>query len=56
MAATTESQDAATPFSLALSDDQRDIRSWVHGFAESVVRPAAHQRRGLPGRIEPATR
>ncbi|MFN8204215.1 MAG: acyl-CoA dehydrogenase family protein [Solirubrobacteraceae bacterium] len=41
MAATTESQDAATPFSLALSDDQRDIRSWVHGFAESVVRPAA---------------
>jgi acyl-CoA dehydrogenase len=28
-------------FTLALSDDQRDIRDWVHGFAESVVRPAA---------------
>jgi acyl-CoA dehydrogenase len=41
MAATTESPNATTPFSLALSDDQRDIRSWVHGFAESVVRPAA---------------
>ena len=30
-----------TAFSLALSDDQRDVRDWVHGFAESVVRPAA---------------
>jgi acyl-CoA dehydrogenase len=29
------------PFSLELSGDQRDIREWVHGFAESVVRPAA---------------
>jgi len=29
------------PFTLELSDDQRDIREWVHGFAESVVRPAA---------------
>jgi acyl-CoA dehydrogenase len=28
-------------FSLELSDDQRDVRDWVHGFAESVVRPAA---------------
>jgi acyl-CoA dehydrogenase len=35
-----ESGDA-TPFSLELSDDQRDIRDWVHGFAEGVVRPAA---------------
>src|ERR687891_1082105 len=31
----------ATPFSLELSQDQRDIRDWVHGFAERVVRPAA---------------
>src|SRR5919106_4834483 len=31
----------ATPFSLELSQDQRDIRAWVHGFAEGVVRPAA---------------
>src|SRR5215210_7346436 len=30
-----------TPFSLELSEDQRDIRDWVHGFAEQVVRPAA---------------
>jgi acyl-CoA dehydrogenase len=29
------------PFSLELSDDQRDIRDWVRGFAEGVVRPAA---------------
>jgi acyl-CoA dehydrogenase len=29
------------PFSLELSDDQRDIRDWVHGFAADVVRPAA---------------
>jgi acyl-CoA dehydrogenase len=30
-----------TPFSLELSQDQRDIREWVHGFAEGVMRPAA---------------
>jgi acyl-CoA dehydrogenase len=29
------------PFSLELSDSQRDVRDWVHGFAEQVVRPAA---------------
>ena len=28
-------------FNLELSSDQRDIRDWVHGFAEQVVRPAA---------------
>jgi acyl-CoA dehydrogenase len=28
-------------FSLELSQDQKDIRDWVHGFAEGVVRPAA---------------
>ncbi len=32
---------ATPPFSLELSEDQRDIRDWVHGFAEGVVRPAA---------------
>src|SRR3954449_10483058 len=31
----------ATPFTLELSQDQRDVRDWVHGFAEQVVRPAA---------------
>src|SRR4051794_34551298 len=30
-------------FSLELSQDQKDIREWVHGFAEKVVRPAAHE-------------
>ena len=30
-------------FSLALSQDQKDIRDWVHGFAEDVMRPAAHE-------------
>src|SRR3954447_6134413 len=30
-----------TTFSLALNQDQLDIRDWVHGFAEKVVRPAA---------------
>src|ERR687893_2891008 len=30
-----------SPFTLELSQDQLDIRDWVHGFAEQVVRPAA---------------
>src|SRR5436305_15050122 len=30
-----------TPFTLELSQDQKDIRDWAHGFAEGVVRPAA---------------
>ncbi|WP_130796987.1 acyl-CoA dehydrogenase family protein [Streptomyces otsuchiensis] len=28
-------------FSLDLTEDQRDLREWVHGFAAGVVRPAA---------------
>jgi acyl-CoA dehydrogenase len=28
-------------FTLELNQDQKDIRDWVHGFAEDVVRPAA---------------
>jgi acyl-CoA dehydrogenase len=41
-AAAVERQGADEPiFSLELSDDQREIRDWVHGFAEQVVRPAA---------------
>ncbi len=35
--------DETPPFSLELSQDQQDIRDWVHGFAENVVRPAAHE-------------
>src|ERR687898_292226 len=30
-------------FSLELNQDQRDVREWAHGFAERVVRPAAHE-------------
>jgi acyl-CoA dehydrogenase len=30
-------------FSLQLSQEQRDIRDWVHGFAGNVVRPAARE-------------
>jgi acyl-CoA dehydrogenase len=36
-----EGQQVPGGFSLELSDDQRDVRDWVHGFAEGVVRPAA---------------
>jgi acyl-CoA dehydrogenase len=52
--ATTEAAEAAVEaitgaaaqdvsFSLALSQDQKDIREWVHGFATDVMRPAAHE-------------
>jgi len=42
MEATIELPDAGeATFSLELTDDQRDVRDWVHGFAEKVVRPAA---------------
>ncbi len=42
MEATLDLPDAGeATFSLELSDDQREVRDWVHGFAEKVVRPAA---------------
>src|SRR3954454_2644938 len=45
--AETPAEQAAAPseptFSLALTQDQKDIRDWVHGFSESVIRPAAHE-------------
>src|SRR6478735_2981760 len=40
-AANGDPSSEPTPFSLELSEDQRDIRDWVHGFADKVVRPAA---------------
>jgi acyl-CoA dehydrogenase len=43
MAATTDPPATTPAFSLELNDDQRDVQSWVHGFAENVVRPAAHE-------------
>jgi acyl-CoA dehydrogenase len=33
--------DEGPKFTLELNQDQKDIREWVHGFAEGVVRPAA---------------
>src|SRR4051795_10145097 len=37
----TDGEAPAKEFSMALNQDQKDIRDWVHGFAENVVRPAA---------------
>jgi acyl-CoA dehydrogenase len=37
------STTTAPVFSLELSEDQRDLRDWAHGFAEQVVRPAASE-------------
>jgi acyl-CoA dehydrogenase len=34
-------QADGTKFTLELNQDQQDIRDWVHGFAEGVVRPVA---------------
>src|SRR5687767_2273641 len=36
------SKDVA-PFSLGLSEEQRELQSWVHQFARDVIRPAAHE-------------
>ncbi len=35
------SDQSGPKFTLELNQDQKDIREWVHGFAEGVVRPAA---------------
>jgi acyl-CoA dehydrogenase len=37
----SEGASERPPFSLELSQEQKDIRDWVHGFAEGTVRPAA---------------
>jgi acyl-CoA dehydrogenase len=42
-AETTPPEQGQAGFSLALSQDQKDVREWVHGFAEGVVRPGAHE-------------
>src|SRR5688572_24682102 len=36
-------QQTDTAFSLDLTQDQLDIKEWVHGFAEGVMRPAASE-------------
>src|SRR6187455_1555921 len=38
-------------FSLNLNEDQVQIQKWVHGFAEEVLRPAAHEREEFPYEI-----
>ncbi len=35
--------DTKPTFSLALTQEQKDMRDWVHGFAADVMRPAAHE-------------
>ncbi|RFU36591.1 acyl-CoA dehydrogenase [Actinomadura logoneensis] len=37
------SDTEATPFSLDLSEDLTEVRSWVHEFARDVIRPAAEE-------------
>ena len=32
-----------SPFSMELSQVQKDIRDWAHGFAENTIRPAAEE-------------
>jgi acyl-CoA dehydrogenase len=44
MASTIDLPEAGeTSFSLELTQDQKDVRDWVHGFARDVVRPAASE-------------
>ena len=43
MEAITGAANQDVTFSLELTQDQKDIRDWVHGFAADVVRPAAHE-------------
>src|SRR6201985_1527904 len=43
MAGGNGSSDDGPKFTLELNQDQKDIKEWVHGFAEGVVRPAAHE-------------
>lgn len=40
---TATGSEAEAPFNLALSEEQRELRDWAHGFAENVVRPAGEE-------------
>ncbi|MCW3013722.1 MAG: acyl-CoA dehydrogenase [Solirubrobacterales bacterium] len=43
-AADAAAQTTAEPvFTLELNQDQKDMRDWVHGFAQNVMRPAASE-------------
>ncbi|HEY5977657.1 MAG TPA: acyl-CoA dehydrogenase family protein [Solirubrobacterales bacterium] len=39
----TDDAPGGPSFTLELNQDQKDIKEWVHGFAENVVRPAASE-------------
>src|SRR5579875_3704855 len=39
----TGGEPGMTDFSLELNEDQLQIQKWVHDFAETVMRPAAHE-------------
>jgi acyl-CoA dehydrogenase len=41
--AITSAANKDATFSMELTQDQKDIRDWVHGFAADVMRPAAHE-------------
>ena len=43
IAAQQDAPPSDVPFSLELTQDQRDIKEWVHGFAADVMRPAASE-------------
>ncbi len=38
-----DAEQSGPKFTLELNQDQKDIKEWVHGFAENVVRPAAEE-------------
>jgi acyl-CoA dehydrogenase len=40
---TATNSEAEVPFNLALSEEQKELRDWAHGFAENVVRPAGEE-------------
>jgi acyl-CoA dehydrogenase len=40
---TGDAEQGGPKFTLELNQDQKDIKEWVHGFAEGVVRPAAEE-------------
>ena len=37
------SPEVAVPFNLAISEEQKEIRDWAHGFAADVIRPAGEE-------------
>ncbi len=43
IAGSGDAEQGGPKFTLELNQDQKDIKEWVHGFAEGVVRPAAEE-------------